>query len=67
MGRLCGGDGIIMCAIMTEWDTLKLTSCEIAYDPGLVKCKQKLGEATESINVRVAHGVNMQLQCTIIT
>ena len=40
------------------------TSCEIEYDPGLVKWKQKLGDATESINVRVAHGVNRQLQWT---
>ena len=31
------------------------TICEIEYDPGLVKCKQKLGDATERINVRVAY------------
>ena len=30
----------------------------------VVKCKQKLGDATESINVSVAHGVNRQLQWT---
>ena len=28
----------------------------------MVEYKQKLGDATESINVRVAHGVNRQLQ-----